>query len=505
MTKDQTRVSGSDIGISEDQNIGIRNSSPARLLRYSAIPFLLVLLWLPGLRLPITSDTTVYALLGENIWKWGTYAYQGLPYAKHLPLHPFLSYPFSWLFGFQIGMKMSTLFAGYGVLAATYFLIKKSFSKTIALITVFFTLFHHGFLLMTMLGSADLLFASLFLGSLVAFVAAETDRRWYLLAGVLLGCSCLTRYNGVPLFLVFPFYIFWKRPHDRFSSLFWGGMCLALGIFGLWFLRNSLVFGSAFHTDYGAEFSEQVPSVSAEILRNIWYYMNPLHNILPVLLLFSLYGLWREGRRQPLLVLGMLAGSALAAIWWVKGIRFVFPSLVILLGFAAAGVHELWQRFQQCHPSTPLRMTWPSSLRITWLFPILCIVIVATVLVHGTALCLYTYGSCNAWFDRTIGGIPRNLGLSSEGLYGISLARDWIDANAPNGANVLVASMNAATWKHGVFRADLHVVESPGDACPVYEISQDPSPKGTILFATESEPRTWVIERTCSRESVQNN
>ncbi|MDD5103908.1 MAG: hypothetical protein PHX93_05965, partial [Candidatus Peribacteraceae bacterium] len=102
------------------------------------LSFALVLLWLPGLRLPIISDTTVYALLGESLWRHGTYMFNGAPYAKHLPFHAFASYPLVWLLGAQVGMKVSTLLAGLGVLSATFLLLKRPFGVSVALLATVF-------------------------------------------------------------------------------------------------------------------------------------------------------------------------------------------------------------------------------------------------------------------------------------------------------------------------------------------------------------------------------
>jgi len=438
---------------------------------------ILLFLWLPGLRLPITSDTSVYMRLGASLWHTGSYVLDGAPYAKHLPLHPLLSYPFVWLIGGQMGMKVSSLLAGMGVLAATFFLLKRPFGTTVASLAILFLALHHGFVLMTILGSADLLFTALFLGSLAAFQAADDRKKMYLLSGVFLGLACLTRYNGILLFGLYPLFILRKRPRDLKSAYLWGGACLALGLFGLWLVRNAIVFGNPLFTSYTSEFQAQTPSLLREVWRNFLYYLNPLHNILPVLLCFSLWGLWREGKRNALLVLGMMAGSAFALIWWVKGIRFAFPGYPILLGFATVAVLDLWQK---------------RSRRMIFVF-----VAVLTLALHTGALCVYAYGQCNAWFDQTVGHIPSDLGLSSEGLFGISLARDYINSEAPYGSTVLVDSVNYWTWQSGVFRPDIRIVSSLKEQCPAFFIDQSVTSVGAALFQTKSAPITKVFLLQC--------
>ncbi|MDD5075167.1 MAG: glycosyltransferase family 39 protein, partial [Candidatus Peribacteraceae bacterium] len=435
----------------------------------------LVLLWLPAAGFPITSDTTNYYLLGQSFWRHGTYVLDGAPYAKHLPLHAILSYPLAVLLGPSLGMKTSTLLAGFAVLLGTFFLFRKSFSFPVALLAAIFVLFHHGFILMTMLGSADLLFTALFLFSLAAFDRAEKDTRWYLLAGLLAGLSILTRYNGLILFPLYAFFILWKRRSHLKSGSLWAGLVLACAVAGIWFTRNALVFGNPLHTEYGSEYGDHVPSLVGEVLKNLLYYGNSLHNILPVLLVLALWGLWREGRKQPLLVLGFLAGIAFGLLWWVKGIRFAFPGYPVLLGFSAIGAADAWKRLANAR----------------WIVPI---TIMFTVALHASVLCVYTYGQCNAWVDRTFRLFPPNLGLSSEGLYGYGRAKDFINAQAPAGSVVLVPGMNEPAWRSGFFRSDIRVVRSLTEACPAYEIVQA-KPVTSPLFSTASAPPTFVVLR----------
>ncbi len=436
-----------------------------------------VLLWIPGLRLPIISDTTMYAILGESVWRHGTYVLNGVPYAKHLPLHAIVSYPFVWLLGAQVGMKVSTLLAGIGVLFTTYLLLRHPFGKRIALLTVVLVLLHHGFVLMMQLGSADLLFTALFLGSLAAFASAGERPRMYIVAGLLLGLASLTRYNGVLLYALYPVFVLWKRPRHLRSGWFWSGMTVAVGLFSLWFLRNALVFGNPFHTAYSIEYQAEVRSVPLLLFENLLYYIGPFHNVLPVLFILGLMGVIQYGRRQSFLLLSMVAGGSLALVWWVKGIRFAFPAYPIFLGFAAMELQYLWEHFRR------------GRILIT-----LCVLL--AIVLHAGALCIYSYGACNAWFDRTIGHIPADLHLSPEGLNGIAVARDYINAHAPEGAAVLVQGPNYFTWQRSVFRPDLQIVPDLQERCPAYEIEQGQTDL-MPLFTTESAPKTMVLLREC--------
>ncbi len=447
----------------------------------------LFLLWLPGfLHYLPWNDTAIYALLGRDFWEHGTYTLFGEPNARHLPLHAIFSYPFVRTFGIEAGMQFSTLTAGIAVLITSYALLARTFSKKVASLGVLLLSIHHGFVLMTMQGSADLLFAAFFLLSLHGFIRAEDDTRWYILAGIAAGLACLTRYNGAALFPLFGLWILWKRSSHLRSPWFWSGMCIGGALFSLWFLRNALTFGNPFFTDYTRELSEQSPSMITQLLSNTIYYVNPLHNILPILLALSFYGIIRLWKPQLFLLLAIGAAVALSSIWWVQGTRFIFPAVPLLIGFAVAGMFDLSARL------THTRFLFLSLLTI------------AIVSLHGASLCLYSYGACNAWFDRTIGIIPPHLGLSPEGMYGWLQVRDYINQRAETGAFLIVdTNWNAAAWSEGIFRPDIIVIDEQmepvydRDVCPAYSFQWEDPSRGEIVFMTEDIPVKSVYRKSC--------
>ncbi len=436
----------------------------------------LTLLWLPGVRFPVISDTFTYIELGRSFWQDGTYMIGGAPYAKHLPLYPILAFPLTVPLGLHLGMHVASLLSGFAVLIAAYALArqvapKHAAGRIPALVTVA-VLVHPGFVLMSMLGSADLLFAALFLLSLYAYLRAEHDGRWYLAAGAVAGLACLTRYNGLPLFPLFGAHaLLWRRAHLR-DGRFWGGMGLGIAIFGIWLVRNWVAFGSPLYTDYGTELQREAPHPVLTLLSNLRYYLNPVHNLFPFFFVFALPGLWVHARREKFLLLAMLAAWLVSSVWHVQGIRFFFPGFVILLYFSALGILDALRRFRGALP----------------------VILLAGVAVQSVSLCLYSYGACNAWFDRTIGLVPANMHLSSEGLYAWDLARRYLNQTAESGAVVRYETSEA----EGLFRADLRPTNDPA-ACPAYRITQMPAPGIMPLFRTVEEPVTSVIREECAQ------
>jgi len=436
---------------------------------------LLTVLWLPGLRFPVVSDTLNYAFLGKNVWEQGAYTLTGMPYTKHLPLHALVSYPLIRTFGVHFGMHLSTLLGGFGVLTATFLLVRRLLrSPALAAATTAAVLAHPGFVLMSMLGSADLLFTTLFLLALYFYVKAEDERRFYLLAGACAGLSCLTRYNGITLFPLFLGYALWKRPRHLRSAWLWGGIAVGPAIFSTWLLRNFLVFGNPLYSGYAGELQQEAPSLVEQFLSNVAYYGNPLHNLFPFFFVFALIGLWRHARTQPFLLLAMLAAWLLSSIWWVQAIRFFFPGYPLLLVFAILGLIDV--------------LHWRSRSLL-----ILPLLITAGIGVQSLSFCLYTYGDCNAWFDRRVGILPKNMGLTPEGFYAWHLARNFINDHAERGALVYYEMPEVS---ESVFRSDLHVV-ADRNLCPLYRITQRPEPDAEILYTTAAAPETAVTLQRC--------
>lgn len=459
--------------------------------RFSTIIFLgaccllLVLLWLPGVRYPVVSDTVVYAQLGRSVWQHGTYMLNGLPYALHLPLYAIFSYPFTELLGVRVGMHVAGLFSGFAVLIATFFLVHQirtaakygrsegNIHLVIPAAVTLAVLIHPAFVLMTMLGSADLLFAALFLSSLMFFLRANDDQRWYIAAGIAAGLACLTRYNGVPLFLLFGGFTLWKRRDHLRARWFWMGMMLGAAIFGTWLLRNWLVFGNPLHTDYGALLNQEAPDHLSMFLKNVVYYGNPVHNIFPFFFVFALVGLWGHARREPLLVCAMIAAWMISAVWYVQAIRFFFPGFVILLYFSVLGIRDV---------------VW----RARFLVPVILLVGFLGLAVQSLSLCLYTYGQCNAWVDRTVGIFPKDMHLSSEGFYAWDLARQYVNAHVQSDATMLLDPLGA----EGLFRPDLRVTLGPA-FCPMFKITQTVEIPDEIHYKTTDLPVTYVVLKRC--------
>lgn len=440
---------------------------------------LLTILWLPGFTYPVVSDTVYYAELGRSLWQHGTYMLEGVAHAKYLPLHAFLSYPLVALTGMQAGMHLTTLFGGFAVLITAFFLARrigpKKDRQILAAALCIAILIHPAFILMSMVGSADLLFTALFLLSLLFFLKAEYDTRWYNGAFAVAGLASLARYNGIPLFALFLGWVMWKRPQDLRNCWFWCGIGLGLGIVSLWFARNALVFGNPFTSGYTNELQNESDGPVAQLISNLFYYSNPVHNVFPFFFVFAIAGVIRHARKYPFVVAAIITALPLSLIWWVQAIRFLFPAWVLLLFFAVLALHDL--------------MRWSRKSVV-----IITSVIIIGITLQSLSICLYTYGACNAWFDRTVGIVPKNMHISSEGFYTWGLARDYINEHLEPGAAVVFEFPQ----NERIFRSDLQIIDTLS-TCPAYRITQRPEEGQEVLFQTKDEPVNFVTMSKCKK------
>jgi 4-amino-4-deoxy-L-arabinose transferase-like glycosyltransferase len=411
------------------------------------------------------------------MWEGHQYAIAGEAYSRHLPLHPFLSYPFVWMFGMRYGIEMSSLLAGIAVLLITAVLVTRAFSVRTAMWVLPLLAMHHGFLFMIGQGYADLLYAALFLSCITAFLYAADRPQFYLLVGLAAGLASITRYNGLALFpLLCVGVLFWRRADLR-SGWFWGGILLGILVLMPWWLRNYLVFGDPFFTDYQRELGANGEPIIRQVLYNATYYLNPTHNIF-LLLPLSVVGMLMEYRRSAFLLLAIVAAHALALMWWVPAMRFTFSAIPLLITFAVVA----GQRF----------VRFPMGILVV------SIMVPSIIITDVFGACLYSSGRCNAWFDRTIAA-PTELGVTAESTYAWMEGRDYVNAHAESGATMVLDTPWNAGVAREMFRSDIRVVDEAGfraePSCPAYRI--DRGPPYPVVFQNAQPPVHFVSRQPC--------
>jgi hypothetical protein len=284
-----------------------------------------------------------------------------------------------------------------------------------------------------------------------------------------MGLACLARYNGVFLFPLVAGAVLARERTLRLPWQFFAGGAIGAFFFTAWLYRNFLAFGSPFYSEYRDQLSPDYLSV---IGGNVLFYLNPLHNVLPVLFICLLYGLWRHARGRSFPLWTAAAASALTMIWTTTSMRFVFPAFPILLGFAAWGAIDL---------ITHLPSRW-RGIAVSLGAALLLVT-------HLGMLCIYTVSICHVAFDRHIGLLPQEIPLTIEPRYSSAEAKFYINRTAPTGAQVLtVDAVETISYERGVFRDDLVVSHEFGQGCPVEQ----------PVFVSQNSPRHAVERLECN-------
>lgn len=441
----------------------------------TTIGVILVLLWLPNLRYPITADPVGYAHLSRSLWETGTYQIRGKPDDVFVPMHPIVSYPFLRVLGMNDGMKVASLVYGILLTWIIFAVVAREARDAPWLpyaVVALLTLSSPTTWLLSV-GNADTLYALLFYATLLLYLHAEQRTILHLVVGILAGMTMLTRYMGVALLpLIAAHAIATRRSqlrHPAFLALF----PIAVGLFSLWFVRHKVVFGTflTFHATYAL--ADPLP-LWQRVLSNTWFYANPLHNVL-LLFPFLLIGLLLHWRRHLLSTLGIPLSLLLCYVYPSVTSRFLIATTPFLLTFTARGIQEAWRHTPQLR--TPLAAY------------------VALALSAQVGLtCLYTLPRCNAVVDRLgLPLLPRDLHFSQEGAESIQESVDWINVHAVPGATVIGAQItleDLPVWRNfGRLRPDLDLNILPSCRAPTYEIRPlTDTAKAPLAYTTGNAP-----------------
>lgn len=412
----------------------------------------LFLLWLPNLRYPIVSDSMQYAHLSRNFWTTWSYQFQGEPHQYHMPLFPIASYWSILLFGFNYGLKVASLLYGiamYGLVFAFARSLRPA-DRVTPVLTLLLLLFSFPTVWLLSLGNADTFFGILFFAALISYNKAHGAPRFYLLSGLLIGLTSLTRLPGLTLIPIIGLHALLARRKDLRGIFFWLQLVIAFGIFSLWPLRNALLFGSLRDGHLVNELSRE-GTLLWYLWHNILYYLNPLHSIL-LLSVPALWGFIIHGRRHLLVSIAIPGSMLLAVIYHAVTVRFMVVTLPLLLFFAALGIQDAWRRWS------------------LWLvFPFL----VLALFLQAGFVCFYSLPQCHAMVDRlSIPFLPKDFGWTQEGFESFQEAVDWVNRIAPQNAELSGAFIeDLSVWEdfHRL-RSDIRARTSFSCERPAYAI-----------------------------------
>ena len=446
---------------------------------FFGIVFLILLsLWSPSLMNPsyLDNDVQKYALLSENIINSGTYSLLGKFHALYPPGHSLLAIPFILAFGKVLGFKILSFFWSFIFLTLSFYLIYDKKEPLKAYILVLLLLLNHIFVYNSMMGGSDIVFSAFFIFCLFSFKLAQKNKLFYVLTGIFLGLACLVRYAGVALFLIFGIYVLLDNYKKLFKKEFILMNLTAIFIICLWLFRNFLVFGNPFHTKYLSVHKALITAPSLGPLNSFFFYINPIHSIMPILFLFMIYGIIKTFKKNKLFLISILVYVSLYICWGINPrARHLLPLFPILLFFAIEGFKQLLIQYKKI------------KILITILF-------IIGVLMSAGMILIYSYGETNYIIDKFSNIIPKNLGLSSEQHYSIAQNIDYINRFNPKDSFIVLDELRKNLWyKEGVFRKDIILINNnQTNICSNNCYSIEKACKDDYLFRTDSEPKHCV-------------
>ena len=443
-----------------------------------AIGMLLTLLWIANLRYPLVSDPVEYAQLSVSIWETGTYRVLGVAHEVFPPMLPILSYPFIKMAGLNFGMKTASLVYGLLMIVALFTFLRHesrddpvlAYSVT-ALLALSYTVTW-----LFSVGNADLLYGAEFFLILLLYLKAAHHPRLYLIIGLLLGITMLTRYMGAALApILFLHVLLTRRAHLRTPS-FWIQWVLAAAVFSLWLLRNKLTFGTWILWHLRAQIGDVTVTPALSLLvRNITFYVNPLHSIALLALLFII-GIATRWRKHLLIAIAIPWSIAPALVYHTASSRYLVATIPLLLVFVVEGIRVLRNYL-------PMWIVWS---------------LVGIALVGQVGLtCLYTLPQCHRMMNQLIPMLPRETGIAQEAMESFQLAVDWIDRFAVSGSSVIgsnIVPQDIPVWQSSHrLRSDLMLAIEPSCTTVTYAMDQGHKrATGNVVYVTSTRPPVTV-------------
>jgi hypothetical protein len=221
-----------------------------------------------------------------------------------------------------------------------------------------------------------------------------------------------------------------------------------------------------------------IETVSAMYLfiRNTLFYLNPLHSI-ALFAPLAIVGFFIAWKKYLLAAISVPLSILPGALYHTASSRYLIATIPLLLIFAIEGIRYI-RRY------LPL---WVMALYVG-----------LACAVHVGMTCIYTLPQCHASADRAFSFLPREIGISQEGVESGQEALDWINAHAESNSAVTGSNIweaDVPIWNaSGRLRADLILATQPSCTVATYDMDQSSRilAPGETVYMTKNWPRVRV-------------
>lgn len=383
--------------------------------KYSIIIVLLITLalYIPTLGYPLTDDSLHYAL---NAMYYSSPDLNLMEQSllnldlKRPPMFSLMSMPLTFL-GFSPALKLTALLLGLVSIIAWYFIGKELFNDwlfplmILSPLLILYTTF-------TALSESALIAFSLL--SVLFFLKAKKESKYYYLSGLFLGLASLSRYEGIIIGLGFISYflIKLKKPSKHFLL----SLLLAALVFSPLLIFNYINTGSPLPPDYVERFLGQSSEGP--------YSLHPLKGPLAFLYLFPL---------------ALLISGPLFIPHFINSLRrprknSLFLSIIILFIISISftiGFYSFLERIRYLVPAIPFILLL--SFSGLGKSPILRKLLILGIILNILAIPLVVNGQVKFYTD-SIHPTPTTWGQVG---FANQKTIEWINQNIPENANLL--------------------------------------------------------------------
>lgn len=307
-----------------------------------------LMLWRLGEAHLTNWDEAWYADIARNMTETGnllTPIWNNQPFYDKPPLFYWLTAFGMKLFGVsEFSARFISAMSSIATIVVVYMFALNQWGVNTAVISSLVLLSTPAFLYRGRTGNLDSLLAFLIFASIFVFFKATKDKRWWLVYGILLGLTFLTKGMLTFLFPVIVLCMFFdKRKHKNRPIFLFSSMGLAIGIIALWFFITHLANGDIYIRQFFIHQREKVISTQSILQNFSWEYVTYLKSGMKVwfiLLLPSLLYVWVRLRKSSLFLLSIYF-IILLALWSVVEVKSnwfllpLYPLASIFIGFSS--------------------------------------------------------------------------------------------------------------------------------------------------------------------------
>jgi 4-amino-4-deoxy-L-arabinose transferase-like glycosyltransferase len=298
-------------------------------------------------------DDALYAHIAKDIVRTGNWLNpqsNGYPALEHPPLLPWTEAAIFSVFGISDALaRLPSALCGLGTILLVFWLARRlmndSFSGVVAMFVMASSIY---FLKYAARAMTDVPFTFLFLCAVAAWLLAEEDRKWYLVAGLFTGLALMTRGMmgfGLPVIFGLHAFVSRRRPPISYAA---AGLAIAVLPLALWYAHMIRQHGDWFFSVHSAWLDREVYGSLSPAWRRYtgafeyaWFLAKSYWPWLPFMLFGLVTVIRNRNRRLFLLVIWTAVVFLMCAAARSRVLRYMLPAYPAFSILAMIGILKI--------------------------------------------------------------------------------------------------------------------------------------------------------------------